>query len=183
MRIRIVCKARGWSRDNLAERARISPSQLSRIETSHERRCKLISTAPAAPSSSSAPHSLLTLSVVREPARQAGNANRLVSSGSCVRERCGSGQSGTRHQQRDWAHGHGALTVEQLHSAASGTTRQGFDPTARANPYGPSTPTPSATTSGATGSRKPSACRPNSSKSRPSSRPTSTPSYGTPRPP
>lgn len=37
MRIRSLRKARGWSLDNLAERAGISPSQLSRIETGHRR--------------------------------------------------------------------------------------------------------------------------------------------------
>lgn len=37
MRIRTFRKARGWSLDNLAERAGISPSQLSRIETGHRR--------------------------------------------------------------------------------------------------------------------------------------------------
>lgn len=37
MRIRTLRKARGWSLDNLAERADISPSQLSRIETGHRR--------------------------------------------------------------------------------------------------------------------------------------------------
>ena len=37
MRIRTLRKARGWSLDSLAERARISPSQLSRIETGHRR--------------------------------------------------------------------------------------------------------------------------------------------------
>jgi transcriptional regulator with XRE-family HTH domain len=37
MRIRSLRKARGWSLDNLAERAFISPSQLSRIETGHRR--------------------------------------------------------------------------------------------------------------------------------------------------
>nr|WP_240197480.1 XRE family transcriptional regulator [Nonomuraea lactucae] len=37
MRIRSLRKARGWSLDNLAERADISPSQLSRIETGHRR--------------------------------------------------------------------------------------------------------------------------------------------------
>jgi transcriptional regulator with XRE-family HTH domain len=37
MRIRTLRKARGWSLDNLAERAGISPSQLSRIETGHRR--------------------------------------------------------------------------------------------------------------------------------------------------
>ncbi|MFC9434533.1 helix-turn-helix domain-containing protein [Nocardia sp. NPDC057030] len=37
MRIRSLRKARGWSLDNLAERAGISASQLSRIETGHRR--------------------------------------------------------------------------------------------------------------------------------------------------
>lgn len=37
MRIRSLRKGRGWSLDNLAERAGISPSQLSRIETGHRR--------------------------------------------------------------------------------------------------------------------------------------------------
>ncbi|GAA4806063.1 helix-turn-helix transcriptional regulator [Streptomyces ziwulingensis] len=37
MRIRSLRRARGWSLDNLAERAGISPSQLSRIETGHRR--------------------------------------------------------------------------------------------------------------------------------------------------
>ncbi|MFJ7589594.1 helix-turn-helix domain-containing protein [Streptomyces sp. NPDC097617] len=37
MRIRSLRKTRGWSLDNLAERAGISPSQLSRIETGHRR--------------------------------------------------------------------------------------------------------------------------------------------------
>jgi transcriptional regulator with XRE-family HTH domain len=37
MRIRSLRKARGWSLDNLAQRAGISPSQLSRIETGHRR--------------------------------------------------------------------------------------------------------------------------------------------------
>ncbi|MER6241178.1 MULTISPECIES: helix-turn-helix domain-containing protein [Streptomyces] len=37
MRIRSLRKARGWSLDNLAARAGISPSQLSRIETGHRR--------------------------------------------------------------------------------------------------------------------------------------------------
>lgn len=37
MRIRSLRKAHGWSLDNLAERAGISPSQLSRIETGHRR--------------------------------------------------------------------------------------------------------------------------------------------------
>lgn len=37
MRIRSLRKARGWSLDSLAERAGISPSQLSRIETGHRR--------------------------------------------------------------------------------------------------------------------------------------------------
>jgi transcriptional regulator with XRE-family HTH domain len=37
MRIRTMRKARGWSLDNLAERAGISPSQLSRVETGHRR--------------------------------------------------------------------------------------------------------------------------------------------------
>ncbi|MFG3289166.1 helix-turn-helix domain-containing protein [Streptomyces sp. NPDC048179] len=37
MRIRSLRKARGWSLDNLAERAGISPSQISRIETGHRR--------------------------------------------------------------------------------------------------------------------------------------------------
>jgi transcriptional regulator with XRE-family HTH domain len=37
VRIRSLRKARGWSLDNLAERAGISPSQLSRIETGHRR--------------------------------------------------------------------------------------------------------------------------------------------------
>ncbi|WP_424217331.1 helix-turn-helix domain-containing protein (plasmid) [Streptomyces sp. BI20] len=36
-RIRALRTARGWSQENLAERARISPSQLSRIETGHRR--------------------------------------------------------------------------------------------------------------------------------------------------
>ncbi len=36
-RIRSLRKGRGWSLDNLAERAGISPSQLSRIETGHRR--------------------------------------------------------------------------------------------------------------------------------------------------
>ncbi|MFF3013631.1 helix-turn-helix domain-containing protein [Streptomyces sp. NPDC057939] len=36
-RIRSLRKARGWSLDNLADRADISPSQLSRIETGHRR--------------------------------------------------------------------------------------------------------------------------------------------------
>jgi transcriptional regulator with XRE-family HTH domain len=37
MRIRSLRKARGWSPDNLAQRAGISPSQLSRIETGRRR--------------------------------------------------------------------------------------------------------------------------------------------------
>lgn len=37
MRIRTLRKARAWSLDNLAERAGISASQLSRIETGHRR--------------------------------------------------------------------------------------------------------------------------------------------------
>jgi transcriptional regulator with XRE-family HTH domain len=37
MRIRSLRKARGWSLDDLAERAGISLSQLSRIETGHRR--------------------------------------------------------------------------------------------------------------------------------------------------
>ncbi|MTD56448.1 helix-turn-helix domain-containing protein [Amycolatopsis pithecellobii] len=37
LRIRSLRKARGWSLDNLAERAGISPSQLSRLETGHRR--------------------------------------------------------------------------------------------------------------------------------------------------
>ena len=37
MRIRSLRKARGWSLDNLAGAAGISPSQLSRIETGHRR--------------------------------------------------------------------------------------------------------------------------------------------------
>ncbi|MFG2622566.1 helix-turn-helix domain-containing protein [Streptomyces sp. NPDC048507] len=37
MRIRSLRKARGWSLGSLAERAGISPSQLSRIETGHRR--------------------------------------------------------------------------------------------------------------------------------------------------
>ncbi|NDZ80413.1 helix-turn-helix transcriptional regulator [Streptomyces sp. SID10853] len=37
LRIRGLRRARGWSLDNLAERAGISPSQLSRIETGHRR--------------------------------------------------------------------------------------------------------------------------------------------------
>ena len=37
MRIRTLRKTRGWSLDNLAERAGISSSQLSRIETGHRR--------------------------------------------------------------------------------------------------------------------------------------------------
>ncbi|MET7451618.1 helix-turn-helix transcriptional regulator [Streptomyces sp. NPDC005574] len=37
MRVRSLRKAHGWSLDNLAERTRISPSQLSRIETGHRR--------------------------------------------------------------------------------------------------------------------------------------------------
>ena len=37
MRIRTLRRARGWSLDNLAERAQISSSQLSRIETGHRR--------------------------------------------------------------------------------------------------------------------------------------------------
>ncbi|MFE1293808.1 helix-turn-helix domain-containing protein [Streptomyces sp. NPDC058731] len=34
----VLRKARGWSLDNLAERADIRPSQLSRIEAGHRRR-------------------------------------------------------------------------------------------------------------------------------------------------
>ncbi|MFJ9033671.1 helix-turn-helix domain-containing protein [Streptomyces sp. NPDC102274] len=37
LRIRSLRKARGWSLDNLAERAFLSPSTLSRIETGHRR--------------------------------------------------------------------------------------------------------------------------------------------------
>ncbi|HET6637027.1 MAG TPA: XRE family transcriptional regulator [Streptomyces sp.] len=37
LRIRSLRKARGWSLDNLADRAGISPSQLSRLETGHRR--------------------------------------------------------------------------------------------------------------------------------------------------
>ncbi|MGJ6967177.1 helix-turn-helix domain-containing protein [Streptosporangium sp. G11] len=37
MRIRSLRQARGWSLDNLAERAFLSPSTLSRIETGHRR--------------------------------------------------------------------------------------------------------------------------------------------------
>lgn len=37
MRIRSLRKARGWSLDSLAERALLSPSTLSRIETGHRR--------------------------------------------------------------------------------------------------------------------------------------------------
>lgn len=56
-------------------------------------------------------------------------------------------------------------------------------PSTRASPCGSSTPTPSAMTSGATGSSEPSACPPNNSKSSSPSPPPSTPSCGAPRPP
>ncbi|WP_434600662.1 helix-turn-helix domain-containing protein [Streptomyces sp. A5-4] len=37
MRLRSLRRARGWSLDNLAERARLSPSTLSRLETGRQR--------------------------------------------------------------------------------------------------------------------------------------------------